>query len=76
MQNVLGFYRAYFLSSTSGSCEKHDVNHLWHSLHSPQMVFNDRTGAHETGHINVFMAMDLYRLNSIFLPRFSTFLLN
>lgn len=76
MQNVLGFYRAFFLSSTSGSCGKRDVNHLWHSLHSPQMVLNDCTASHKTGHINVFMAMDLYGLNSIFLPEFSTFLLN
>lgn len=43
MQNVPEFYRAYFLSSTSGSCEMCDVNHLWHSLHSPQMVLNDCT---------------------------------
>lgn len=43
MQNVPEFYRAYFLSSTSGSCETCDVNHLWHSVHSPQMVLNDCT---------------------------------
>lgn len=73
MQNVPAFCRTYFLSSTAGSCEKCDVN--LHSLHSPQTVLNDRI-AQQLIKLGTYVFMDLYGLTFIFLPRFSTFLLN
>lgn len=73
MQNVPAFCRTYFLSSTAGSCEKCDVN--LHSLHSPQTVLNDCI-AQQLIKLGTYVFMDLYGLTFIFLPRFSTFLLN
>lgn len=66
----------YFRREVESRSEKCDVNHLYHSLHSPHMVLSDTIAQRKTGHINAFMAMDLYGLDSIFLPGFSTFLLN
>lgn len=72
MKNVPAFYRAYFLSSTLGRCEKCDINH---SPHSPQMVLNDCI-AQQLIKLSTYVLMNLYGLTFIFLSRFSTFLLN